>query len=456
MKKLISICIFFGTYISVFSQAIVDQPLKFNVPVEAQEFFIYHTMSSSSSQVPAQMVNGYFDNTPGIPTNEFIELGNTFTSNFNNAEVSGGRSMNAIAINHDGDSYDNVAAVHESAVGFRVMWPSINKNNLGLSDDEFIYIDTKSEFGVDQPTIKLAKADFDGDRKEELVIAYRKYDTEKIMIEVRRFGPSSTGFIAAADFAPLTGQLEHYEAFDITADDFDGDGTPEIALYSIVNDGGQRKQRIGIYHAEPGAQPWEWELSAKGNIIFDAVNTSNNGWENLAITSGYFNLEMAPQKQMAAVINYKDGASGNTIEKIFIASTDDLENITVHQAGEYSTSYFSSGPVAISLDCGDLNNDDSEEIIRAKNAEFQIFDTDVNNTIIPKAQGGSGNVDGDFYLLARNGSYLTIGDADMDGVNDILIVTSSNDGDYVKFSMNVSTANQNLNTLTIKGDEGSF
>ena len=94
-----------------------------------------------------------------------------------------------------------------------------------------------------QQIIKLDKADFDGDGTEEIVVAYRNYlrTQSEIIIEIRHLWDLGSdrrstyvpAQIKTDDFYPLSGSNADYEAFDITVNDFNGDGTPDIALASI-------------------------------------------------------------------------------------------------------------------------------------------------------------------------------------------------------------------------------
>ena len=80
-----------------------------------------------------------------------------------------------------------------------------------------------------------------------------------------------------------------------------------------------------------------------------------------------------------------------------------------------------------------------------------------NYVLDAKGSGsGSGVVDG-FYKLVNNSAYISIGDCDMDGENDILMVTTNNDGNSNQwFGVSIFGINASLSTVTTKAVDNNF
>lgn len=463
MKKLLFPILFMLGCLAVNAQTIIDHPIDVvNSTVEANEFLIFHTDGLGNSAPATKTTIGRYDPTGGSLSQKIVEASSV--TNPSNVQTQGGKFLNAIALDYNGDSYDEVVYVVENANGVKGLTiPTINKGTLDATiaaTDIVANLPTPSSSGME--TVKMDKGDFDGDGKEELILLTRSVTTGSLRIQLRDItGPSNVQNstlqkeASAMNFVPLSNSA--YEAFDIAVGDFDRDDKLDLAVVAFEQGPTNRQCVLQYYEVTPPDLPSfpAWSINPKGKIVLGATGSSS-GIENVAIVSA---RQSTGFDQVTVALAYRDPNDQNTIQRrVFTVITDRIPNLydlndPMMLAPPYVSSVNNGGNLpAISMDAGDLVNGGEEEIAIAWDGEVQVFSS-FPGSIVLRATSGVGTVQDEFYKLTNGNSYLSIGDMDYDKSKEILVVTTDDDGNSgnTMHSMRVTLLNlsQDLQTLSV-------
>ncbi|MEO0895953.1 MAG: T9SS type A sorting domain-containing protein [Bacteroidota bacterium] len=448
--------------LSGMAQATLDHPIQMvNVPVQAQEIAIFHTGDANTSALVNTL--GKYDYQA---SNANISLSEKDSYTYLSETTSGFRSVNTLALNYDGDMYDELVQVYETNSGFGISFPDISNKNLRTDSVQGTFISSIGRTsGVDEPTLKLAKADFDLDGKDEFVVAFRNYNLGKIVLHIRNvdssaLGTTRLGLNKETDFDPLSGAWSAYEAFDLTVNDFDGDGIPDIALARMADNGGDREVILHFFKVETAPQAKDsWNIIQKDSMVLYSTKDAANNWGNVSLTSAYFDGDSNLPNQIAIASLMINEDDENKLDR----RLDVIEVDRVSQAGSLTTSLLDTRTYnaytynylpAQALASGDMNEDSLAEVVWARDGSFQVYDFE-NGQIKDKASGSAAYEEGTLFDLARNGNYLSLGDVNWDTRKEIMIATSTvNNSDFEQYiNVVLFSADPNLNGLTKIGDQ---
>ncbi|MEM6346876.1 MAG: T9SS type A sorting domain-containing protein [Bacteroidota bacterium] len=422
-----------------YGQVVLDGPLaNINGSVEGQEFIIFHTNSLSGNDSSTRLTLGHYDidasNQP-IVEDETIRLDTvkTYDEKF----------LNVLSLDYDGDGFDEVVLAQQqkfrTATWVRLNYPTISETDLTVTankqDASGLFAWPNGTNAPDRdPVLKWDKADFNKDRKEEIVAMYRNA-TGDFILEIRSVNASS-GSPSSSIVQQNVGSFfpdgnSAYEAFDLTVGDFDGNGNDDIGIATIEELNGQRSIYIQLFEITPTANLFGWTITPKTKNSVVAIPTTAN-WENIALSSGRYDVNDLSREDLVLAFAYNDVSSTPVMSKrlLMIEATgpapNGLTQITI--GNEYIVDDEQNGArTAIALTSGDLNNDQVEEFVAAFNASFRVYSYTSPN-LVPQAQGSAGQVPDNFYQLVDASNYISIGDVDWDLQKDILMVTTNDDG----------------------------
>ncbi|MFK7969467.1 MAG: FG-GAP repeat domain-containing protein, partial [Bacteroidia bacterium] len=467
MKKLLIPLLLMLGCASLSAQTLIDHPIDLvNSSVEANEFLIFHTDGLGSSSPATKTTIGRYDPAGGSLSQKIVEASSV--TNPASVQTGNGKFMNAIALDYNGDSYDEVVYVVEAANGVKgLSVPSINKGNLnGTINTGDVVTTLPTPSGSPMSVVKMDKGDFDNDGKEELILLTRSDVTNALRVQIRNIlGPSTVQSstlqkeASVLPFVPLSNSA--YEAFDIAVGDFDKDEKLDLAVVAFEQGTSNRQCVLQYYSVTPPDFPSRpfWTIDPKGKVTLGTTGPSS-GIENVAITSA---RRATGIDQVTVALAFRDPNNQNTIQRrLYTVITDmvpgtyDLDTPQL-LAQPYTSSSNNGGTIpAISIDAGDLINNGEEEIAVAWDGEVQIFSS-FSSSITLRATGSAGTVQDEFYKLTKGNSYLSIGDVDYDKSKDILVVTTDDDGNSgnTMHSMRVSimSLSQNLQTLSVKAQK---
>ncbi len=465
MKPASWILILFFTFsVPAFLQTVTDHPLKItNKPVEALEFIIYSTTNANTSNAPTQTILGHYDPDTTRPVNQRIMQDHVrvHPASWNTV---GSKGMCILALDVDGDSYDEIVEAHESTQGVTVGIPFMTRNPLSTDSLHGNFITTGITVGTDEPCFRMAKGDFRRNNKDYFAIAYRDYTTNKIHVELRNIDPVTHFGTQLAQsnidsFYALSNLRQ--EAFDITINDFDGDSIPDIALCALEYTVNGMNCYLRTFKVTPGQDVYNgWTINPMGKQ--DVTLAGNlSSLKNISISSGLYDTTMAPQRQIAIALAFIDPNNNIRLNRrIHLASTgsgtNGLNTINI-STSNYANDENNANFPAMAIASGDLNNDGSEEFVVAYDGAYRIYSVGDNMVLTPKATGAIGGTNSGLYQQANNNAYLAIGDADMDFENDIFGVITKDDGNANQwFSIIIAGVNDALSQITVKGSEDQF
>lgn len=450
------------------AQTSIDHPLnKTNMIVNDAEIAVIHTLGNGNNNIASD----YFDYDPKLAVNARIKSKNTGTVGTTGSPSM--KSVNTVTLDFDGDKFDDIVYVYQNNnKGITIAVPQIDRKTLKTNSTQSITVSNGATAGY-VPRMRLGKADFDRDGKDELVLAFRYYPTEKTTIQIYKIAangtPSLQTEIADITFGFLGGSWEE-DVYDITINDFDGDSIPDIALANLLNVSPNNDFKIYTYSVSTKSS---WSITAKGNVVVGSGGSLPN-YKIMALSSGLYNIKKPNQRQITLAVAYIDPSDNQKIKRqLFIASTPSfktdgvnaLNTITV-AANPYTYSDFYNNLPSINLKSGDLDQNFTDEIVFAFGTSFDIFTTDSNLVITKKGNGGAGTSSGDFYKLAT-GSYLDIADVDKDFIQDIIIGSTYDDGNNFHYlSLSIFDAKAvvngnnpvvyNLGSLNTKGSSSTL
>lgn len=450
------------------AQTTIDHPLnKTNMIVNDAEFVILHTTKTNNQTLVAD----FFDYDPKVAVNARLKTKNS--ANITTTANSNMKSMNTITLDFDGDKFDDVVyAYQNNNKGITITVPVLDRKTLKTNSSQSITVANGAGAGY-VPRIKLGKADFDKDGKDELVLAFRHFPTEKATIQVYKIGSNSIPVlqaeIANITFGILTGSWEE-DIYDITVNDFDGDAIPDIALANMEDVAPNNDFKIYTYSVNTSGT---WSITAKGSVVVGSGGSRSN-YKVMALSSGFYNSSKPTQKQLALAVAYVDPSDNQKMKRqLFVASTPSfiaqgasaLNTINVVSTSYSYSETFNDLPV-VNLKSGDLDQNFTDEIVFAYGPSFDIFTTDTNLILSKKGNGSAGNSGNNFYHLAT-GSYLDIADVDKDFIQDIIIGSTYDDGsDFHYFSIAIFDAKAivngnnpvvyNLSALNNKGSSSNI
>lgn len=474
MKRILSIVSLLCLSSWSYGQVVIGGPLaNINGTVEGQEFAIFHSSSLGGSDSSTRATFGHYDIDATTVGQRIVEDESQW---LDTVKTYGAKFLNVLTLDYDGDGYDEVVMAHQerfrTASWVKLNFPTVSSSNLNLSSNRqdryglFSWPNGTQSPNRD-PKLAWAKADFNGDRKEEIVAGFRRFQGE-LMIQIRTVdlaassSPHNVSTITAeymvGDFFPLSNN--DFEAFDISVGDFDGDGKEDIAFVAIEEIVGQRSVYIQLFEVTPSANLSNWTITPKAkNFILPIPTTAN--WENIALTSGNYDVNHPNRDAIALAIAYNDNTGGTpTMSKRILMieangpAGDELSSIVIGAPYVVADEQNGDRP-AVSLTSGDLNNDQIDEFVASFDAAFQVFSF-TSPTLTPKAQGSGGSVTDNFYQLVDGNAYIAIGDVDWDLQKDLLVVTTDDDGNsgnpqnFLRTS--VFGINNGLNTFTLKGE----
>jgi len=440
MKKnllTVSLVLFFITG-TLKAQTIIDHPLnKTNMIVNDAEFILLHTLKGS----PGSLIADIMDYNPKgtNPSNKIITASsNTFATNSGSSTL---KSMNLVTLDFDGDKFDDVVyAYQNNAKGITLAVPIIDRKLLKMSSYKSFTFSNGAGSGY-EPRIKLGKADFDGDGKDELVVANRNFvGGDRISIRIFKIGsdnvPVQQAELFDFNFGFLGGSFEA-DVFDMTINDFDGDGTPDIAVSNLFNIGNNNDFKVYTYSVTPGAT---WGINPKGSVTV-GKGINRNVYKVMAISSGLYTMKKPTQKQISLAVAHVDPADNNKIKlKLYSLSTasfkdkgaDALKTFTVSNSVDSMSDNFSNFMV-VNLKSGDLDQNYTDEIVFGFESKFFVYATDTLKTtdtdivLVRKGQNSVGNYSSNIYYQAT-GSFLDIADVDKDFIQDIIVSATYDDG----------------------------
>lgn len=445
-----------------------DHPLRINTPVEAQEFIIFHTANSSGSSIPTNATLGHYNWAPGVPVSQRIVQDHSITLGANMG-TTGAKFLNALALDYNGDRYDEVILAKQEILGanqrMMLAYPDIAKNPLSTGA---VMVESNSVFswpGDREPILKMGKADFNGDGKDEFAVLFRNYSGD-LFLEVRSVVSAAQGSVILGGlnvqpFLPLSNS--NYEAFDLTIGDFNGDGTPDIAVAAFeAGTTFSRRCFLQLFEVNPSANtgPWTWFPSAAGKITVTETGGSI-GWENLALSAGRYLDTPEGRDQIAIALAFVDPNQPQQInQRLYLAESgsggNGLNTVSL-SLSFYSDDQINIARPAVALASGDLNGDEVDEIVLGLDGAIRVFSAGPGLAPTSMSSGSAGNVQDQFYQLVRGNAYLSVQDADLDSKKDILVITTDDDGssgnpqNYLK--VRVYGTNDALNLLTVKGEK---
>ena len=331
MKKLFLFPPFLFCCIILTAQTITDHPIDLvNSSVEANEFIIFHTDGSGNSTTSTKTTIGKYDPAGASQSQKIIE--SSSVSNPSIINTTGNKFLSAIALDYNGDSYDEPVFVVETPTGAKgLVYPLVNKGDLGSSigaGDKVDILPTPSSSGNE--IVKMAKGDLDGDGKEELVLLTRTDVSGDLRIQIRSFptSPAVNGSVREKEvgiqaFVPLN---SGYEAFDIAVGDFDNDQKPDIAVVAFEQGASSRQCYVQILEVklpEPPNFP-TYQIIPKGKVVLTPT-AGSSGWENVAITA-YKKAEGF--EQLGVALAFVDPNDPNTINRrIYSVITDNVPGV---------------------------------------------------------------------------------------------------------------------------------
>lgn len=468
MKKHVIFLLLLLPFMSGFSQVIVDHPLqRINRPVQAKEFVIFHKGNATSTSAPTNTTLGHYDRSAGLTTNQRIVMDDNYVNTSVSYNTTDAQSINVLTLDMNGDGYDEVIEAYQQATKIVLSRPNLNANPLSMNSggpSGVIQIGTVPA-GV-SPQIKMAKGDFKRNGKWYFAVASPSYTDKKINLHVF-FWDSIAGYTRScahifADSLYFDVSNQPAGNYDITINDFDGDSIPDIAFTGLEKEPGGFRSYLKTFKVNTAAKDsfLNWTLTPMGKQTIASVDDFSTS-HNLAISSGMYDSTSAPQNQIAVALAFVDRNNASIHNRnLYLASTgsgaNGLNTITV-APNPFATVINNAIIPAVSIVSGELNSNANDEIVLAFDGEMQIFSVSSGLVITPRgANSGGGSASG-LYELANNNSYLSIGDADMDLENDILIVTTNDNGNALQwFMVTVLGASLDLNNVTIKGQSLNF
>lgn len=415
---------------SLKGQTVIDHPIQLvNTIVEANEFMILHSSGSSSSFTKTTI--GSFD-----PSGQKVLERNT-TFNPSSYQTGGKKFLQAIAVDYNGDNYDEPVLVVELANGTKeLLLPTVSKGNL---DTNF----PNSGFPTVLPTpangvVKMASGDFDGNGQDELVLLTRSNATNQLILQLRGFIPDGFGGYttilikqaSVQSYVPLNG--EDFEAFDVAIGDYDNNGQLDIAVVAFEQGANNTRQcytqMFEVRVPNPPNNP-VYQVLKRGKTMITPTGSSN-GWENVAIKT----LDrLSGEDILAVALAYQNpNNSAEIYRELHTVITDlvpgvfDIDAPVAFAAPDRRIDG-NGEKVAISIEAGYLLGDIDYYTIVAWNGSLDLYFANAGN-ITHLTNGSVGNVQDQFYQLVAGNQYLSVGDADYDQIPDILVVTTDDDG----------------------------
>ncbi|MEM7372087.1 MAG: T9SS type A sorting domain-containing protein [Bacteroidota bacterium] len=448
------------------AQTVVDHPIKLvNSAVEANEFLIFHTDGMGNSNPNTETTIGRYD--PAGTNAEQRILEGSSTTNPASLTANGSKFLNAITLDYNGDSYDEPVVVVEKANGAKAfVLPGINKATLTGSIDpnatEFI-LPTPGNGGE---IVKLAKGDFDNDGREELVVLTRADQVNggfwlEIYGVISASSPNNLSRLKQKSlgigFLPLSNSDD--EAFDLAVGDFDNDGAPDLAIVAFEQGATSRQCFLQLYQVEPPdyVNFFSYGIVTKGKLTITPTGSSS-GWENVGIVS---HSPFAGPDQLCVSVIYEDPNNPNLMHReVYSIITDptpeaySLDSPTI-LATPYTNDIQNGGDrIALSMASGDLANIEEDMVAIAWDGEVRIF-SPYDVSVSMRASSSGGTVQDQFYQLVKGNQYLSIGDMDYDKSQEILIVTTDDDGNSGNEQHFLRTTvlglSQSLDALSVKG-----
>lgn len=446
------------------AQVITNHPLQIvNQPVHSSEINIFQTNNAAGTVTfPVQADLVHFNTDSGLTTTQRLGVTDTFKLSTSNVLLQSKNygSVNCIATDNNGDSYDEMFyAFSNAANGITLAFPTIDKTTLKVTSIQYDTIVTGAT-NTDEPRIKLAKINL-GINHDAVIVAYHDYTTHHINLYCYARNTSSQQWarvntIQGDTLEMLNGKAE---VFDIVGGNFDGAlGNNDFVLATVKRIGSNSFVFLSTYNA----------INFGFGVAMNYFNTKQfyqiggtTGFKNISLASGKFNPAKPSFDQIAVGSMYlKSGGNSEYVRRIQLAYCD--SSVSVSPQGNDSISfvsaYFADSAVqnytpGMSFTAGQLSPDASEEMVFAINGSYDVFDVNGNLQPIQKANGTGGTVSADFHLAVNNSNYIDIADVDYDLENDIIIVTTYDNGNNLQYlSVNVAEpSDSTLNSLTTKG-----
>lgn len=450
------------------AQTLIDHPIKLvNSSVEANEFLIFHTDGMGNSNPNTETTIGRYDPAGSNTSQRIVEASST--TNPASLTANGSKFLTAITLDYNGDSYDEPVLVIEKSNSVKVMvLPTINKGNLTASIDPNVTEYILPTPGNGGEIVKLAKGDFDMDGREELVVLTRA-DQASGGFWLEIYGTNATS--PANSLARLKQQglgigfealsNSDYEAFDLAIGDFDNDSTLDLAIVAFEQGANSRQCFLQLYQVDPpdNVSIFSWGITAKGKLILSPTGSSL-GWENVGVVS---HSPFAGPDQLCVSLIYQDPNNNGTMKReVYSIITDPTPEVysldtPTKLAAPYTNDIQNGGDrIALSMASGDLANIEEDMVAIAWDGEVRVF-SPYDNSVTLRASSSGGTVQDQFYQLVQGNQYLSIGDMDFDKSQDILIVTTNDDGNSGNEQHFLRTTvfglDQSLDNITIKGQK---
>ena len=363
--------------------------------------------------------------------------------------VANPRRMAVTTGDYTGSNFENfVAAWSGLDQTITVIVPAIDPETFGWT--------STSRLTVDGPTstaqgakIRLASGDFTGeDTRDEFVLGFRGDDDT---IHLQFFGFPESGLepemLGSINDEPV---VTDFEAWDLAAGDFDGDGDEDLALLFMKPDGlGSWSIAAKIYSLDgegsvvPGPTA---EVFPEPNFTYSQVD--------IAAAAGDFDADPSIEISVAFTFAQDDPAPDTYLyvldvdPDLSVVSTADTMRVTLDAQNESEIS-----PVNVAA--GDLDGDYRDEIVLSTGGSMRVFKT--NDQLLPvqwKTGGGE-----EPFSFEDSDSFLQVDDMDGDGKAEVIFAGSFVDlepNGTQHLSLRVFGIDENLNFVVVGSRSSEF
>jgi len=178
-KTLLPFCLLLSPISYSLAQTIINHPLnKTNMIVNDAEIALIHSVNNNSQNLSADLFN--YDPKLGVGA----RIKSVDGASIRTTGSGSMKSMNTISLDFNGDKFDDIVyAYQNNNKGITLTVPILTRNSLKMTSSQSIPVTNGATSGY-VPRIRLGKADFDRDGKDELVLAFRNFSNEKTIIQI--------------------------------------------------------------------------------------------------------------------------------------------------------------------------------------------------------------------------------------------------------------------------------
>lgn len=354
------------------------------------------------------------------------------------ATLYGHRHVSGAAGNFDNDRASEYILSLEKNNGiteFRVYNADVNGTNItagaysSLSLTLPLYVDGAGNELNSIGGVVLTAGDFDGDNKDEALVAYRDQNTGFLAMRILYFD-SNGNLMATADFGDeysgftLFGS-QSFESFDVQAIDLDFDGNDEIVIASSDFVLGALHPFIKVYDIAGSGAGFTFIPKDRKEI------TPINSTDVLTVSLAYGDFNGDLFREIALTFSYQMDIDDNTFVHMFqiadLTATPEIDYlealVPIPTVLSFSTG--ETGLPNIDTGAGDSDGNGKDELIVMANVSSRIweFDANFNGTNIGSIATLS-TVEG-----ARYSKFLAIGDMNGDSRAEVAVFNNQYDYD---------------------------